>query len=216
MTGLSGEMYRQFAVTIAVSVCISGLVALTLTPALCAIFLKPTHKEPPLFFRWFNSFFESITNKYVSTVNFFIRNVILSVIIFAMIGSAIFFMFRHIPGGLVPDEDRGYVVVSYQLMPATSLQRTKKLTGEMTQRILKNPGTAGLVTMSGFDILTSTNKTNTGASFVNLDNWNERKTPELDARNIVGQIMGMGAGLNNGITIAFNPPAISGISYNFV
>ncbi|MBD9517705.1 MULTISPECIES: efflux RND transporter permease subunit [Pseudomonadaceae] len=210
--GLAGQMYKQFAITIAVSVVISGIVALTLSPALCALILKPEHKEPAAPFRWFNNAFERITNGYGAGVQFFLKRAALGLILFGGMIALLVILFGRVPGSLVPDEDQGYVLNAYFLPPAASLSRTEKLTGDVTQELMKHPAVADVVTFAGFDILTFGTRSNAGVSFVTLKDWKERNTPELDARNLTREFMKMGAGQEDGVVMSFNPPPITGMS----
>lgn len=210
--GLAGQMYKQFAITIAVSVVISGIVALTLSPALCALILKPEHKEPAAPFRWFNRMFESATNGYGAGVQFFLKRAILGLVLFGGMIALLVILFGRVPGSLVPDEDQGYVLNAYFLPPAASLTRTEKLTGDVTQQLMKHPAVQDVVTFAGFDILTYGTRSNAGVSFVPLKDWKERTTPELDARNLTHEFMKMGAGQEDGVVMSFNPPPITGMS----
>ncbi len=210
--GLTGEMYRQFAITITVSVAISGVVALTLTPALCAAFLTESHARPWLPFRIFNSLFHAVTQVYLFGVRFFLRFSIVGFLLTGVLIWGVYTLFKQVPAGLVPAEDQGYVILSYLTPEASSLKRTKKVTDEMTQRMMNHEAVESIVTFSGFDILTRANKTNTGVSFVPLKDWSKRTDPSLDARNLVGEYMGMASDIKDGFIMAFNPPPITGIS----
>jgi len=210
--GLAGQMYKQFAITIAVSVVISGIVALTLSPALCALILKPEHKEPAAPFRWFNRMFESATNGYGAGVQFFLKRAILGLVLFGGMIALLVILFGRVPGSLVPDEDQGYVLNAYFLPPAASLTRTEKLTNDVTHELMKHPAVQDVVTFAGFDILTFGTRSNAGVSFVPLKDWKERTTPELDARNLTHEFMKMGASQEDGVVMSFNPPPITGMS----
>ncbi|WP_325169697.1 MULTISPECIES: efflux RND transporter permease subunit [Pseudomonas] len=210
--GLAGQMYKQFAITIAVSVVISGIVALTLSPALCALILKNEHKEPAAPFRWFNRVFESATNGYGAGVQFFLKRAVIGLLLFGGMIALLVILFGRVPGSLVPDEDQGYVINAYFLPPAASLTRTEKLTGEVTQELMKHPAVQDVVTFAGFDILTFGTRSNAGVSFVPLKDWKERDKPELDARNLTREFMKMGAGQEDGVVMSFNPPPITGMS----
>jgi multidrug efflux pump len=212
MGGLTGEMYKQFAITIAVSVIISGLVALTLTPALCALILKPTHDEPNFFFRGFNRVFEGMTNTYISGVRFLLKRTLFGFLLFGCLLAATGFLLMRIPSALVPPEDQGYVIGVHSLLPGASLDRTKAVTGTMTDRIMKQPEVADVVTLSGIDILSSSLKPSAGVSFVILKNWAERMAPGSDSQSMAGKVIGLGADIKDGFIIAFNPPPITGIS----
>jgi len=151
--GLAGELYRQFAVTIAVSVVISGIVALTLTPALAALLLKPAHGPPWRPFVWFNRFFAWLTARYTGGVSFLLRRPVLCCVGFVLVLGAVFALFQRIPGSLVPAEDQGYVFMVTVLPPAASISRTREVTKEATAALMKNPVVANVVTFSGFDLL---------------------------------------------------------------
>jgi multidrug efflux pump len=210
--GLAGEMYKQFAITIAVSVVISGIVALTLSPALCALLLKPGHHEPAAPFRAFNRVFDKITHGYASGVRFFLKRAFVGLMLFAGMIGLMVLLFSRVPGSLVPSEDQGYVLNAYFLPPAASLSRTAELTGDVTKQLMDHPAVENVVTFAGFDILTFGTRSNAGVSFVPLKDWSERTTPELDARNLTHAFMGMGAGQKDGVVLSFNPPPITGMS----
>ncbi len=122
--GLTGEMYRQFAITIVVSVVISGIVALTLTPALCATLLKPNHRPPGKFFQRFNRGFRGLTEGYVGAVTWLNTRLAVALLLFAGLGGITYLLFQQVPAGLLPNEDQGYVLVTYELPEAASLSRT--------------------------------------------------------------------------------------------
>ncbi|RRV27403.1 multidrug efflux RND transporter permease subunit [Pseudomonas sp. o96-267] len=210
--GLAGQMYKQFAITIAVSVVISGIVALTLSPALCALLLKPGHHEPAAPFRAFNRFFEKATEGYGAGVRFFLKRSLIGVLLFGGMIALIMLLFARVPGSLVPDEDQGYVINAYYLPPAASLNRTEALSGAVSQQLMEHPAVADVVTFAGFDVLTFGVRSNAGVSFVPLKDWSERTTDELDARNLTREFMGMGAAQKDGLVLSFNPPPITGMS----
>ncbi|WP_281171504.1 efflux RND transporter permease subunit [Inquilinus limosus] len=212
MGGLAGEMYRQFAVTIAVSVIISGIVALTLTPALCGLILKPGHHEPALPFRWFNRVFDGITAAYTAGVRFFLKRFAIGLLLFAGFVGVAGYLFQQIPGSLVPDEDQGYLIVAAFLPPAASLERTEKALAEATQNVLKHPAVSESIDVPGFDLLSAAQKTYAGVVFVPLKDWSQRTDPALDARNLPMPFMGMNAGIKDAMVLAFNPPPIMGMS----
>ena len=210
--GLAGQMYKQFAITIAVSVVISGIVALTLSPALCALLLKPGHHEPAAPFRAFNRFFEKATEGYGAGVSFFLKRSLIGLLLFGGMIALIMLLFARVPGSLVPDEDQGYVINAYYLPPAASLNRTEALSGAVTRQLMEHPAVQDVVTFAGFDVLTFGVRSNAGVSFVPLKDWSERTTDELDARNLTREFMGMGAAQKDGLVLSFNPPPITGMS----
>ena len=211
--GLAGEMYKQFAITIAVSVLISGIVALTLSPALCAVFLKPTHSEPLAPFRWFNRAFEKLTDGYAAGVRFFLKRAFMAVLVFAAVIGATYHLFEKVPGSLVPAEDQGYVMVVSILPPAASLDRATKVMDRISGDLSQHPAVQNVVSFAGFDILSGgILKTSAGVAFVPLKDWSERTEAQNDARNLVGTFMGMGSQVRDAVVLAFNPPPITGIS----
>ncbi len=213
MGGMTGEMYRQFAITIAVSVTISGIVALTLSPALCALILKDHHgEEPKGFFAWFNRNFDRLTNGYMRGVSFFVRRVGMAVLIFAGVIVIVFDLFGRVPSALVPEEDQGYVMVVPVLLPGASLDRTKAVTRELSSRIMKQEDTAHVTMFAGFDLLADAQRTNAGASFVVLKDWSERPGEEHSSKAFTGKVMGLASDLKDAMVLSFNPPPITGIS----
>jgi len=210
--GLAGELYRQFAVTIAVSVVVSGIVALTLTPALCAVLLKEGHQEPWLPFRVFNRGFDWLTERFVGGTAFFLRRVLAVMVIIALMLGATWWLFQRVPGGLVPAEDQGSFFLVTMLPPAASLDRTIAVTAKVTEGAMQNPAVADVVTISGFDLLSGAQKTNAGVSFVTLKDWSERTDPRLDARNLAPAFAALNANFRDGVVIGFNPPPIMGLS----
>jgi len=212
LDGLTGEMYRQFAITIAVSVIISGIVALTLTPALCALILKPVHAEPRGPFRWFNRFFLRLTQGYLHSVGFMMKRAVLGTILFlGMIGITVL-LFERVPGSLVPDEDQGYVIAVTQLPPAAALSRTRAAMDEFTEQVMASDVVRGMTSFAGYDLLAGALKSYGGASFVTLKDWDERKGPGQDSFSFVQRLLEIGAGIPEANVVAFNPPPITGMS----
>ncbi|ETR76746.1 transporter [Afipia sp. P52-10] len=212
MGGLAGEMYRQFAVTIAVSVTISGIVALTLSPALCALILKPGHSEPWAPFRWFNRMFDRATSGYTTGVRFLLRRAALGMMLFAVMIAVTGYLFMRIPGSLVPEEDQGSVFVAAMLPPAASLTRTQEVMAAVNRDILSRPQVADVISFSGFDLLASAQKPSAGASFVQLKDWSERTAAGESAADIARSIMISNSSIQEAIVLAFTPPPIMGMS----
>ena len=210
--GLAGELYRQFAVTIAVSVFISGVVALTLTPALAALILKPGHAEPWWPFARFNRGFAWLTDRYTAGVDFLLRRTAVGLAGFVLLLGGVGLLFQLVPGGLVPNEDQGYVFLVTTLPPAASLARTREITAAASAALIENPAVANVITFSGFDLLSSAQKTNSGISFVTLKDWSQRKDPRQDARNLAPAFSALNANFKDGVVIGFNPPPIQGMS----
>ena len=210
--GLAGELYRQFAVTIAVSVVISGIVALTLTPALAALILKPGHSEPWWPFAEFNAGFQWLSDRYAGGVSFLLKRAVVGIAGSVIIVGLAVALYQRVPGGLVPNEDQGYVFLVTALPPAASLARTREVTAKASEALSQNPAVANVVTFSGFDLLSLAQKTNSGISFVTLKDWSERKDPKQDARNLAPSLSALNANFKDGVVIGFNPPPILGMS----
>lgn len=212
--GMTGMMYRQFAVTIAISVLISAFVALSLTPALCALLIRKTggKKEPPAFFREFNRGFEKVTDWYIAGVEFFLHNRKTAMLGFIGVLACIGLLFKVVPGGLVPMEDQGSLLMAYSMPPASSLQRTLKFTDRVSGLVKENPAVKDVITISGYDILSSSQNTYSGISFIVLDDWNKRKTPALQADSIASALTGIGMSQPEGIAYSFSMPPIMGLS----
>ncbi|MDG0817816.1 efflux RND transporter permease subunit [Bdellovibrio svalbardensis] len=210
--GLAGQMYKQFAITIAVSVTISGLVALTLTPALCALILKEHTGEPMVLFRWFNKGFDKITDGFVVVVEFFIKNKTISYGLLVGILALTAFLFKLVPTALVPDEDQGYILAAPSLQDGSSLARTKKTADKLDNFTMNSPLVVDTVTISGFELLTGTTRTSTLTSFIVLKDWKERPKADQSSQHLARQVFGLNATIPDGNIVAFNPPPIVGMS----
>jgi len=211
--GLTGEMYKQFAITIALSVAISGLVALTLSPALCRLLLKPSHGKKFILFRWFNAGFDHLTGGYVWGVRQFIRYGVVSVLLFGGLLYITADLFQRVPGGFIPDEDQGYVIAAIQLPDGASLQRTDQVVKEVEAYFLsQTDNVERCVTLGGLDLLSGgTNSGNAATMFVRLKPWSERKRPDQTAEAIVGATWERFGGMKEAMVLTFNPPAIQGL-----
>lgn len=205
--GIAGQLYRQFAVTVAVAVVISGVVALTLTPALCALLLKPVHKESA-FFRPFNRTFTYMTGFYTKVVGLTLRHAIIGTLVFATIIATAAYLIRKVPSSFVPPEDQGYVVTAVIMPDGATLGRTTKTTEAVRAAIAKDPAVAFEFAVNGFDLIGGGNKTSAATMFVKLIDWDKRKTT---ADDIVKKLFGIGMMQPDGLAIAFNPPAIRGL-----
>ncbi|MCQ2003921.1 efflux RND transporter permease subunit [Rhizobium sp. NRK18] len=212
MGGLAGAMYKQFAVTIAISVVLSGIVALTLTPALCALILKPGHQEPMLPFRLFNRFFDRVTAGYTAGVRFLLKRFVVGLVLVCGLLGATAYMFTTLPGSLVPSEDQGVLFQIGILPPAASLSRAEAAMEQSSQITRQHPAVKDVFSVAGFDLISGGLKTNAGTAFVTLKDWDERKTPDLDARNLAGPLIGMNMGIKDALILTFNPPPILGLS----
>jgi len=209
--GLSGEMYKQFAVTIVISVVISGFVALTLTPSLCATILKDHEIEPKGFFRWFNAFFERATRGYTSIVKGTIRYSLISMLLFGVIIYASFDMLKAMKSGLVPQEDQGAIFVFSYNPPAASLPRTEALSTGVYDIASKDPNVEHVLSFAGLDFMTFAERTNAAATIIRLNHWDKREERSQHAEALRGKFMGQMMGLPEGFSIAVLPPPIMGM-----
>jgi len=205
--GLAGQLYKQFAVTVATAVVISGLTALTLTPALCAILLKPSHEESRLF-RPFNEAFAWITGVYARGVRLAIGHVWLSLIAFALVIAACAGLLRIIPGSLVPIEDVGYFYGAIVLPDGASLGRTGAVGASVQQTMVQHPSVDHVFVVNGFDLIGGGNKTSAATMFITLKPWENR--PE-SAEDLVKYMSMKGAAYREGLVFAFNAPPIRGL-----
>jgi HAE1 family hydrophobic/amphiphilic exporter-1/multidrug efflux pump len=210
--GFSGLMYQQFAMTIVISVVISGIVALTLTPALCAVFLREHENEPFWLVRKFNAFFELLTRGFAAGVRKVLRFALLNVLVFGvMIGAAVWTL-QKLPSSLVPGEDKGVLMVLSYLMPGASLERTTEVMQEVTDTIAKHPDTADFGGMAGIDLVTFAFKSDAGIGFTHLKDWSERPGAHQSAQAISGALMGQLSQNKEAFVLAVNPPPIRGMS----
>lgn len=206
--GIAGELYRQFAVTVAISVVISGVVALTLTPALCAMILKSGGHHENAFFKKFNQGFGRLTNFYTGTVRMTLRHKIIGAVVFGVMLVVMIFLFRTVPGGFVPPEDQGYVISIVVMPDGATLKRTSQTTENIRATVAKDPATAHEFAVNGFELLTGANKTNAATMFVRMTDWDARTT---NADQMVGKLIGIGMSQPDGMGFAVNPPAIRGL-----
>ena len=209
--GLSGELYRQFAITIAVSVVISGIVALTLTPAMCALLLGHEGKQLAVF-RWFDAGFDKLTNGFSAVVDWLLRHAVIGVLLFAAMLGGTAFLLNKMPSGLVPQEDQGFVLAAYSLPPTSALSRTADTRDQLVEQMMQLPEVKDVVSFAGFDIISSALRTNSGVAFVTLEDWAEREGEGQKAADIANKIMGIGFGMPEAFVIAFTPPPIQGLS----
>jgi len=205
--GIAGQLYKQFAVTVAVAVVISGIVALTLTPALCALLLKPQHTEHKIF-KPFNRLFERFTRSYTSVVGMTLKHGIIGTLIFALVIGLTAVLFRILPGSFVPAEDQGYLISALMLPDGATLKRTATTGESMRQTVAKDPAVKHTFVVSGFDLIGGGNKPNAGTIFIPLKDWSER---DAKAQDLAGKFMGVGMSQPDGMALVFNPPPIMGL-----
>jgi HAE1 family hydrophobic/amphiphilic exporter-1 len=216
MAGITGSLYRQFALTIAFSVLLSALNALTLSPALSALLLRPrsaSRGRGPLawFFSAFNAGFDRVQSGYVRTCNLLVRKLFIAVVLllgFVVLAGG---LGKILPNSFLPDEDQGYFFINVQLPPAASLERTGVVMREIDSILAKEPGIRYYNAVSGFSILSQTSSSRTGLYFCQLKPYGERKTAALRSDAIVGDVNRKLAALPAAQAFGFLPPAIPGI-----
>lgn len=211
--GFSGVMYKQFAMTIVIAVVISGIVALTLTPALCAIFLKEHEPEPIWPIRKFNQFFDWLTTIFVGVARGTIKAWVFSLVLFGGILYSTYATLEKIPTGLVPAEDKGVLLVLTYMMPGTSLGESKTITADIEKQLLQNPNIISVGAVTGIDIATFAYKTDAAIMFAKLKPWDERPLAEQSSLALSEQLMGQFMMTNkDAFVIPVNPPPIMGMS----
>ena len=212
MGGFTGAMYQQFAITIVISVVISGLVALTLTPALCAIFLQKKEPKPFWFVKKFNDFFDISTTWFTKGVGMVVKHGFISLILFVGLMGITYQLFQKVPSSLVPMEDKGFLIAVTSLPPASSLNRTEAVSKEVSNITNAMPDIEYNIAISGFDLLSGAAKTSAATTFLSLKDWGERKAPHQHSEAISGALNGALFGIADATIFALNPPPIMGLS----
>lgn len=215
--GTVGVLYQQFALTITVSMALSAIVALSLTPALCAILLKKhdaNEKKGLLgkFFDKFNKAFDKMTNWYIAGVHAAIKYSKTSLIALVAVSGIAFLLFTVLPSGFVPDEDQGYFLGSISLPEASSSMRTQAVGREISRKIREIEGVVDVIFVAGIDITSNSPKSSSGLVAVSLDDWSKRTTAETQVKSIIGKTMAIGATMPEATIMAFNAPALPGAS----
>ncbi|HEY4998174.1 MAG TPA: efflux RND transporter permease subunit, partial [Usitatibacter sp.] len=206
--GLTGELYRQFAVTISMAAVISGFVALTLTPSLCVIILKHEHKRSNRVFDAFNRWFGRTTDRYESGVAWMIRRGAIALTLFVLMVAVAALLWKIVPTSLVPDEDQGFYIAAVFLPDGSALERTDKVVGEVTEAIRSNKYNEHVIAFTGFDFIGGTFRENAATLFVTQTHWDQRKVP---VTALVGEFYGKTAHIKEGLALAFPPPPIFGL-----
>ena len=211
MTGITGQLYRQFALTISGAVLISTLNALTLSPALCAILMRPSPAKRNIFFRGFNKVFDWATGGYSAIIHGMVRKIALVLVIFFVLVTLTGWGFVNLPTGFLPTEDQGYCFVNVQLPDAASLERTQEVMGQIDELVSQTNGVSDWLTISGYSLLSATTASNSGMMAVMYEPWDDRTNLELSQDAIVAQLREKFADVEAAITIAFIPPPIDGL-----
>jgi len=213
LPGITGQLYRQFALTIAVAVALSTVNAMTLSPALCAVLLRPAHEVRR---RWlaraWNASFARLTGGYDWTVRHVVRRAALAVILLAVLSGATYALLRAVPTGFAPTEDQGYLLVNVQLPDAASLERTDAVVRRIEQILSETRGVETMVAIGGRSFISGVNGPNVASLFPRLAPWSERRTPELRADAILARLRTRLGEIQDAVVVVFPPPPIRGIS----
>jgi multidrug efflux pump len=209
--GTTGVLYQQFAITIAISVAISSFAALTLTPALSAILIKPSRGEPGGFFKWFNKFMASMTELYAKGVSIMMRRVFIAMLALGAMLFGVVMLFKIIPGSFVPAEDQGYLFAAVVLPDGSSLDRTQELTQKVAEIFAEHPAVEDYSALSGYSLIDAQFKTNTGTVFIALKDFGERDSPEMKLPALFQYVTPKLNALTDGVAFPINPPSIPGL-----
>lgn len=210
VSGITGQLYKQFALTIAVSTAFSGFNALTLTPALCALFLTPRKPSKFFVYQWFNKGWTKVENLYNKTVGVMLKHATTSLLIFLVLAGIAFWGFVKWPTSYIPSEDMGYFMTSVQLPTGASLDRAEKITNGLAAEILKLPEVKDVMTISGFSMMGGGAASNGGTVMVMLKPWKERgRKGSVD--NVIAKVNELSAKFQGAMIFSVNPPAIPGL-----
>jgi HAE1 family hydrophobic/amphiphilic exporter-1 len=215
MSGITGQLYQQFAITIAISVALSSVNALTLSPALSGMLLRPPSeaKKGLLsgFFDRFNRGFEVATEKFLVVTRLFTERPMRALVTLGGITAILILLFRLVPAGFIPEEDQAYLLVNLQLPDAASLQRTDQAAKKVETILAEDPAIESYTTVTGYSLLSGASATNNAFIFVQLKDWDERPDEADQATNVARRLNGRLSRLAEGIAFAFGPPAIPGL-----
>ena len=210
MPGLTGRLYQQFAITISIATVFSSINALTLSPALAGMLLRPSPETRNRFFTKFNDWFDVATGKYMGAVKFLVRRTGLVLAVFAGLMVAMIASFSMVPAGFIPDEDQGYFFVNLELPDGSSMERTGEVLDRINLVLENTPGMQNYITIGGYSFLTGVQGSNYGAAIGTLDNWSERSKEE-HVEALMAGIQRYLFSLQEGTAFAFGPPAITGL-----
>jgi len=209
--GMTGLLYNQFALTIAISVGISAINSLSLSPALCAVLLRPQSGRKNVLFRSFNSGFTWLSSAYANSVEVLSKVWILILLIFVGLCAACYFVFLKTPQGFIPEEDQGYLLTLVELPEAAAIDRTEAVVTKVGELARKVPGVAATMEISGYNLIDSVKQTNAGIAFVILDPFAERTTPDLQLDGIVTHLRQAFAEIPDARILVANAPPIPGL-----
>ena len=211
MAGVTGELYKQFALTIAAATFFSGLNSLTLTPALCALFLRPSAPGRNFVYRAFDKMYNRLVSVYGAVAAWLIRRPVSAALLFLLFSAVALMLFWRWPTSFIPEEDQGYFVVSVQLPPASSLQRTEAVSARVGELLAAYPEVVAYTAINGFSMIAGGENSNTATFFVILENWNLRKGKGKSVFDIIADFNRRVQSVEEAVVYAVNPPAIPGL-----
>lgn len=209
--GITGALYKQFAATIAISVTVSGFVALTLSPALCALVLKPQHEARGGFWAWFDRWFGRTQRSYTASVSRIVARPVIAMLAFAGLLALSWTLFTGLPKSFLPEEDQGYILIMAQLPDGSSKQRTDAVLERIERFFQKIPAVHSTDALSGQNFVFGTRGPNAATMFVPMVLWDDRPEPQYHAKAMVGAAYGEFAKIPEALLLAFNAPAIRGV-----
>ena len=211
MSGITGQLFKQFALTISAAVLISTVNALTLSPALCGIVLRPQQESRFFFFRWFNRMFDLATQGYTGLIRWTVRLIVIVMLVFGGLIMLTLWGFNRLPTGFVPTEDQGYIFVDVQLPDSASKQRTVAVMQQLDEILADQSGVADSISVTGYSMLSGSAGSNVGFIAVMFDPWQDRKTPPLSQPGILAALRSQFNQISEAMVFAFVPPPIDGL-----
>ncbi len=211
LPGITGQMFAQFGATLVISVLISMVNALSLSPALCSLLLKAGHGEPNFLIRGFNKGFAAVTRAYVAIVRWMANNVVASLGVIGALFGLLFYLFTLVPTSFIPNEDKGFFMVDVQLPAAASLNRTGEYMDQISQALMADPSVETVLTVNGYSILNTALQSNAGMVIAKLKSWDQRKDPAQHQFALQKKYQAMFAQMGGGQALVFGAPAIPGL-----
>ncbi|MHC4553396.1 MAG: efflux RND transporter permease subunit [Planctomycetota bacterium] len=211
MGGITGRLYRQFAITISVATCFSSLNALTLSPALCGMLLRPSPEKRGWFFTRFNHYFERTTKGYMGIVNRLVRKTGIVMVGFLVLMGALYVGFKNVPGGFIPNEDEGYIFVNALLPDGASLERTEEVMAKVNKILSETEGVRDYFSVNGYSLIDALITSNAGTVFVIFEDWDERTSDELSFTGIMQTLQVKLQEIDEAFCLVFSPPPITGL-----
>lgn len=212
LAGVIGQLYRQFAMTISTALVISAVNALTLSPALCALILRPPQRPRFVLFRWFNTGFIQARDRYGHAIRWLVRHMALGLAGLGAVFVLAWLLFAGLPTAFLPEEDQGYFYANVQLPNGASLTRTQEVLDQVGKTVRDTPGVAHVIEIAGYSLVGGTQEPNSGSLVIILGPWEQRRTAVTQAAGIIGTLQQRFNAIPSAQIFAFNPPSIPGIS----